>query len=120
VIGQGDIRQRLLSVVFAIGSLVVVWRLMARSNISEVGTSIAIFIMAFTPALLVVSAYARPYALPLFLMLSFLLLSDRWLDDGGGSNLAILTFVALVANRRASDSPGDGRLRSRVACHSEP
>lgn len=96
VIGVGDVRQRLLSVLFGVGSLVTIAVLSLRSRLSSMGAATVVAMMSVTPLLVSVTAYARPYALPIFLMLSFLLASDTWLAKGTWQNLSALTFIALM------------------------
>lgn len=95
-IGIGDVRQRALSVAFAAGSLVAVLLLTIRGGLTSSGSAVAVAVMALSPPLIVVSAYARPYALPLFLMLLFLLLGDIWLEAGRVWSLVFMVPVALV------------------------
>jgi hypothetical protein len=96
VLGVGDIQQRLLSIIFGTGSLVVMAVLCLRAGLSSIGTATATAIMALTPVLINVTAYARPYALPLFLMLGYLLLADYWLRERRWPFLAALTVVAVL------------------------
>jgi hypothetical protein len=96
IIGIGDVRQRLLSVAFGIGSLLTVWGLGRRSAMQSRGLVVTVGVMAFTPALISVTAYARPYALPLFLMLVFLLLSDIWLASERSWVVPIMVITALA------------------------
>lgn len=96
VLGVGDVRQRLLSIIFGMGSILVIGVLSLRARLTSIGAATAAAVMAVAPILTSVTAYARPYALPLFLMLCFLLLSDLWLSHGHWSYLCGLTLVALL------------------------
>jgi len=94
VLGIGDVRQRFLSVLFGVGSLGMIAILTLRSGFTTLGTVSAIGVMSLTPALTGVTAYARPYALPVFLMLSFLVLAGLWLRRGRVWALLLSLIVA--------------------------
>jgi len=96
LLGVGDVRQRFLSVVFGIGSLILIALLSVRAKFTSAGTVMAMGVMALTPLAIGLTAYARPYALPLFLSLGFLWLSDVWIRDGRGWSFALLVVVALL------------------------
>jgi hypothetical protein len=96
LLGVGDVRQRFLSVVFGIGNIVLIALLSMRAKFTSVGTVLAMGVMALTPLAVGLTAYARPYALPLFLSLGFLWLSDVWLKDGRRWCLALMVVVALL------------------------
>jgi hypothetical protein len=78
-LGPGDVRQRILSVAAGIGSLALLGFLSRRAGLG-LGSAVAVLALAISPLLVGVTAYARPYALPLFLMLAFVALSDVWLS----------------------------------------
>lgn len=80
VIGVGDVQQRLLSVVFGVGSLGLLGALAVRGGL-RFGAGVSVLLMALSPALVAVTAYARPYALPLFLVLTFLFATVLWLEE---------------------------------------
>lgn len=96
VLGVGDIQQRLLSIIFGTGSLVVMAVLCLRSGLAPMGSAVVVAVMALTPVLINVTAYARPYALPLFLMLSYLLLVDYWLAGARWLCFVTLSCVAVL------------------------
>lgn len=100
VIGVGDTHQRLLPALWGIGSLIVLGLLLNRSGLA-IGAPVAIALMAIAPGLVAVTAYARPYALPLFLTLLFLEGSDRWLREGSrlGGAIAIVAALLLPLSR---------------------
>lgn len=81
VIGVGDLQQRLLSVLFGVGTLVVFGTLMLRRKFRW-GAPVSVLTLVLSPLLISVTAYARPYALPMFLIVSLLLLIDIWLEFG--------------------------------------
>jgi hypothetical protein len=95
-LGVGDVRQRLLSVMFGVGTLLLTGFLLLRSGFSTLGTVSTLGVMSLTPALIGVTAYARPYALPTFLMLSFLVLAVLWLDGGRVWTIAVASVVAVL------------------------
>jgi hypothetical protein len=61
-----------------------------------VGSVVAILALAISPLLVGVTAYARPYALPLFLMLAFIALSDVWLSAARRWTIPAIIAVALL------------------------
>lgn len=96
VLGVGDVRQRFLSVLFGIGSLIVIAVLAIRSGFTTLGAVSAVGVMSLTPVLIGVTAYARPYALPMFLMLCFLVLANRWMRRGEPWVLLSLVVIAVL------------------------
>lgn len=94
-IGLGDARQRLLSVVAGIGSLVIFGTLAWRAGLG-VGAAAAVLVLAVSPLLVSVTVYVRPYALALLLMLAFVLLADRWLASANRWLVPALFLVALL------------------------
>lgn len=94
LLGIGDVRQRLLSVGFGVGSLALVAVLTLRSGFLALGSVSTLGVMSLTPALISVTAYARPYALPVFLMMAFLALAHIWLDRGRPWALILAFLVA--------------------------
>lgn len=95
LIGVGDPQQRALSVAFGIGTLIVFGALMMRTRLRK-GAAASVLVLAMAPLLVSVTAYARPYALPLFLILLFLLATDVWLTDGRKWAGAALTAAAIL------------------------
>jgi hypothetical protein len=94
-IGVGDPQQRALSVIFGIASLTVFGMLMLRSRL-RTGSAAAVMVIAIAPLLVSVTAYARPYALPLFLILLFLLTTDVWLADRRAWAGLVLFLTAIL------------------------
>lgn len=135
VVGVGDVRQRLLSVFFGTANIALIGLLARRAGLG-VGALVATAYAALSPVLVSVSAYARPYALPLFLILSFVLVLSNWLQSGGrrwfvGSLslafllplsrttepmivLAVTSLVLLVFAWRIWDSQAARRARQAV------
>lgn len=95
LLGEGQLRQRLVPVLAGIGALVLVGLLLRRLGLGVAG-AFALWVMATAPLLVRYSAYTRPYALPLFLMTLFVYATQRWLDVRSRGWLAV-TAVAAVA-----------------------
>ena len=95
VLGEGQLRQRLVPVLAGIGALIVVACLLRRLRAGAAGT-VGLWAMATAPLLVRYSAYARPYALPVFLMLLFVYAAQSWLDDRKRGWL-VVSAVAAVA-----------------------
>ncbi len=81
LLGEGQLRQRLLPVAAGIGTLVLISLLLRRWCGGYAGPA-AVFILATQPLMVRYSAYTRPYALPLFLMTLTWFAADRWLATG--------------------------------------
>ena len=79
--GEGHLEQRLVPIGAGIGSLVAMAVLLWRLRLGWYGVGAMTF-MATAPLFLRYSAYTRPYALPLFLMVLCVLAGTRWLDTG--------------------------------------
>lgn len=95
LLGVGQLQQRVVPVAAGIGSLVVVALLLRRSGLHLHGV-LALWFMATAPVFLRYNAYARPYALPMFLMLVCAYAGSRWLDGGGRRWLAAALGSALL------------------------
>lgn len=95
-LGVGDVRQRLLSVMFGVATLLLTGFLLLHTGFSKLGTVSTLGVMSLTPALIGVTAYARPYALPTFLMLSFLVLAVLWVGGGRVWTIALASVVAVL------------------------
>ena len=93
--GVGQLQQRVVPVLAGVGSLVVMALLLRRLGLRLHGV-VALWFMATAPLFLRYNAYARPYALPLFLMLVCAYAGSRWLDDGGRRWLALAVGSALL------------------------
>jgi hypothetical protein len=81
VFGQGHVIQRLHPTILGLGSLVLLSMLLWRSGL-RVGVPVAVLLYGIAPIVVSVTAYARPYALPIFLSLAFLVGGDLWLREG--------------------------------------
>lgn len=95
LLGVGQLQQRVVPVAAGIGSLVVMALLLRRLRLHMHGV-VALWLMATAPLFLRYNAYARPYALPLLLMLVCAYAGSRWLDDGGRRWLAVAIGSALL------------------------
>lgn len=78
--GQGQLQQRLVPVLAGIGILVLLSLLLRRLHLGLAG-AFGVWVLATAPLMVRYSAYARPYALPLFFMLLFCYAVHRWLDE---------------------------------------
>ncbi len=93
VIGVGQITQRVESVVAGVGTLVVLAALFWRLEVGVAG-AVALGIITASPLMIRYSAYARPYAAPVFLMVLCGYLLVRWLGSGRWFHLAGLAIAA--------------------------
>ncbi|MGH3813192.1 MAG: ArnT family glycosyltransferase [Pseudonocardiaceae bacterium] len=93
LLGEGHLRQRLVPVGSGIGTLVVTALLMRRLGLGAAG-AFGLWVLATAPLMVRFSAYTRPYALPLFLMVLFLFAAQRWIDT---RRRAWLLMAALAA-----------------------
>ncbi len=95
LLGEGQVRQRLVPIVASIGSLIFMSLLLRRLRLGFAG-AIALWAMATAPLLVRYTAYTRPYALPLFFMILFVYAVQRWLDDRSKAWLAVAAVSAAV------------------------
>lgn len=95
VVGVGQLQQRIVPVAAGVGSLVVMALLLRRLGLGVHGV-VALWFMATAPVFLRYNAYARPYALPLLLMLLCAYAGGRWLDGGGRRWLVVAVGGALL------------------------
>lgn len=93
VIGVGDVLQRGHSMLAGVVALTCLAALLWRHRV-RIGIPITVLVLAFSPVFISFTAYARPYALPLALMLGYLLAVDTWLDSGRWWSGATLAVVA--------------------------
>ena len=93
LLGEGQLRQRLVPVLAGIGMLVVMGLLLYRLGVGLAG-AFGLWVMATAPLLVRYSAYTRPYALPLFLSVLFVYAAQRWLDDRSKGWLALAALAA--------------------------
>ncbi len=98
--GVGQLRQRLVPVLAGIGVLILVSLLLRRMRLGAAG-AFGVWVLATAPLMVRYSAYTRPYALPLFLMLLFAYAVHRWLDERrpGWLVVAGITAAALPLTR---------------------
>lgn len=95
LVGEGQLEQRLVPVACGVGSLVLMCFLLRRLRLSWIGP-LAVVLMATSPLFLRFTAYARPYALPVFLMLLCCVAGSRWLDTGRKRWLMVAAVGALL------------------------
>ena len=79
LLGVGQLQQRLVPVLCGVGSMLLMVGLLRRLRLGDAGV-LALFFMATSPLFLRYSAYIRPYALPVFLLLLAAYAGTRWLD----------------------------------------
>ena len=93
LVGVGQIEQRLVPVLCGVGTLALVAVLVRRWRLGWGGT-LGIVFLATAPLFLRYSAYARPYALPLFLMVACAAVGTRWLETGRRRWLLLAAVLA--------------------------
>jgi hypothetical protein len=93
LLGVGQLQQRLVPVLCGVGTLVVLAGVLRRLRLGGAG-AFALWLLATAPLLVRYSAYTRPYALPLFLMVLFVYAAQRWIET---RRPAWLCLVALAA-----------------------
>lgn len=101
LVGTGDLRQRAVSVGLGIGSIGLIAILALFAGMGRWGAVAGAATLALSPVTISVTAYARPYALPTFLVLAFVVLAVKWLRTGGAKwaiGIALLA-VALLLSR---------------------
>lgn len=99
LLGEGQLQQRLLPVLSGIGGLAAMGLLLRRLGLRYAGP-LALLIMATSPLTVRYSAYTRPYAEALCLMLVLALATHAWLDTGrwrwlvvGGTAAVLMPLV---------------------------
>jgi 4-amino-4-deoxy-L-arabinose transferase-like glycosyltransferase len=103
VLGPGDIRERILPILWGCCSLLVLGRMALNSGL-RVGAAIAVGTLAVLPVFVETTPYARQYALPLLLMLLVLCGLDGWLRTRRSRYLALAgTAAVLLALSRSTD-----------------
>jgi 4-amino-4-deoxy-L-arabinose transferase-like glycosyltransferase len=80
LLGEGQLRQRLVPVLAGMGTLVLMSLLLRRLGMGGAG-AFGVWVLATAPLMVRYSAYTRPYALPLFLMTVFGYAAQRWLEE---------------------------------------
>jgi hypothetical protein len=94
--GEGQLTQRLVPMASGIVSMGLVAALLRRMRVGSVGI-VAAYVLATMPVFVRYAAYARPYALPLALMLLCAWAGSRWLDDGNRRWLVVAGLAAVLA-----------------------
>lgn len=99
LLGEGQLQQRLLPVLSGIGGLATMGLLLRRLGLRYAGP-LALLLMATSPLTVRYSAYTRPYAEALCLMLVLALATHAWLDTGrrrwlviGGTAAVLMPLV---------------------------
>lgn len=95
LLGEGQLRQRLVPVLAGIAALAVMGLLLRKLQFGLVG-AFGLWVMATAPLMVRYSAYTRPYALPFFLMVLFVYAVQRWFDDHRSRWLALTAVVAIA------------------------
>jgi len=93
--GEGHLQQRLVPIACGIGALLAMAVLLRRLRLGWAGP-LALLFMALAPLFLRYSAYARPYALPLLLMVVCAVAGTLWIDDGRRRWLVVAAVTALL------------------------
>ncbi|GAA1478477.1 hypothetical protein GCM10009623_29230 [Nocardioides aestuarii] len=93
LVGVGQLEQRLVPLACGVGTLALVAVLVRRWRLGWGGTLGLVF-LATAPLFVRYSAYARPYALPLFLMVACATVGTRWLETGRYRWLLLATALA--------------------------
>jgi hypothetical protein len=78
-----------------IGTLIVVSLLLSHLRMGRAG-AFAVLVLATSPLMVRYSAYTRPYATPVFLMVLFIYAVQRWLDDRRPGWLAVGCLAAFA------------------------
>ena len=95
VLGIGDVNQRGSSMLAGLGVVLLLGALLWRHRL-RFGVPVAIFALSVTSAWLSYTAYARPYALPTFLILLHLASTDRWLNARSWVGAVLLAATAFL------------------------
>ena len=95
VLGEGQLRQRLVPIFAGISTLVLMSLFLRRLNFGYAGV-FAVAVLATQPLMVHYAAYTRPYALPLFLMMAFAYAAWRWLTDRSLAWLIVSAVAALL------------------------
>lgn len=95
LVGEGDLKQRAVSIAAAAAALGLLSLLCLAGGLRAAGV-VAVVLLGSAPLFVEHAAYARPYALPLALLLGFCVAAQRWLSGGGRGALAALVVTALL------------------------
>jgi hypothetical protein len=93
IVGVGQLRQRLVPVAAGIIALILM-SLILRQLRCGIGGVFAMWAMATAPLLVRYSAYTRPYALPLMLMLAYVFAAIRFEESRSKRWLVLLVIAA--------------------------
>ena len=93
--GEGHLEQRLVPMVSGVGCLLLMVVLLRGLRMGYAGV-VAMAFMATAPVFLRISAYTRPYALPMMLMLACAVAGTRWLETGRRRWLVLAVGGALA------------------------
>lgn len=101
VVGTGDVRQRAISIMLGVGSIGLIALLALIAGMGRWGAAATAAALALSPVTISVTAYARPYALPTFLILAFIVVAVQWLKSGHirWAIGVVLLAVALLLSR---------------------
>jgi hypothetical protein len=95
LLGQGQLRQRLVPVGSGVASLTLMALLLRRFRLGAGGV-LAVALMATAPLMVRFSAYTRPYALPMFLMIAFVWAAQHWLEEGARRWVVVAGLAAVL------------------------
>ncbi|MBA2528356.1 MAG: glycosyltransferase family 39 protein, partial [Euzebyales bacterium] len=76
--GVGQLQQRLVPMLAGAGTLIVLSAVFLRAGMGAAGAA-GVWLLATAPLMVRYSAYARPYALPVLLMVLLVYFTQRWL-----------------------------------------
>ncbi len=93
--GEGQLQDRLVPVLAGIGSLTFMGLLLRRLGLRFAGAA-ALLVMATAPLFVRYSAYTRPYALPMFVMIVMAYAVQSWLKEGRGRWLWLTAVAAFL------------------------
>jgi len=94
-LGIGQFQQRLVPMLAGIGTLIFVSLLLSHLRTGRAG-AFAVLVLATSPLMIRYSAYTRPYATPVFLMVLFIYATQRWMDDRRPGWLAVSCLAAFA------------------------
>jgi hypothetical protein len=104
LLGPGDLRQRLVELLAGIGTLLFTAGILRRLRLGPPGT-VGLWFLALSPLFIRYSAYARPYSVPLMLMVAFVYVVLRWHDrPRWGWLLAVGIVAAALPLARVTES----------------
>jgi hypothetical protein len=95
LLGEGQLRQRLVPALSGIGTLIVVSFILRQLKTGPAG-AFGVWLLATAPLMVRFSAYTRPYALPLFLMVLFLYSTMLSLDGRRPWLVVVAATAALM------------------------